>query len=65
MGITDDAKDAFDAAALRANRAVEDTKEHISDKVDEVSAAAKAKAAEAELASVKARNKAKDDLRKS
>lgn len=65
MGFSDDAKEIFDAAAKRVDRAVEDTKEHISDKAAEVTAAAKAKAAEADLAAVKAKNKAKEDLRKS
>jgi hypothetical protein len=65
MGFTDDAKDTVDAAAKRVDRAVEDAQVHVSDKADEVTAAAKAKAAEAELAAVKAKNKAAEDLRKS
>ena len=49
MGITDDAKDALDAAGRKIGRAAEDAKDRIEDKADELKADAKVRQAEAEL----------------
>lgn len=63
MGFADDAKETLDAAGKKVGRAVEDAKEHISDKIDEVKADANVKKAEAERDSTKAKNDAKAKLR--
>jgi hypothetical protein len=48
MGLMDDAKDAVDATGKKIGEVVDDTKERVSDKMDEVSADAKVHRAEAE-----------------
>jgi hypothetical protein len=70
MGILDDAKDAADATGKKVGEWVDDTKERISDKVDEVQAEgevkraeADVKRAEAERDATKAKNEYKEELR--
>ena len=47
MGIADDAKDALDATGKKIGQVVDDTKEKVADKVDEMKADAEVKKAEA------------------
>lgn len=63
MGFMDDAKETAEAAAKKVGEMVEDTVDRAKDKVDELQADAKAKHAEAEAESVRARNEAKERLR--
>ena len=63
MGLMDDAKDTADATGKKVGEWVDDTKERISDKVDEVQADADVKKAEAERDSVKTRNDLKKEIR--
>lgn len=63
MGILDDAKDAADATGKKVGEWVDDTKERISDKVDEVQAEGEVKRAEAERDATKAKNEYKEELR--
>ena len=63
MGFLDDAKDAAQAAGKKVGEWVDDTKERIDDKVDEVKADAEVKRAEAERDSVRAKNEFKEKLR--
>jgi len=63
MGILDDAKDAADATGKKVGEWADDTKERISDKVDEVQADAKVKQAEAERDATESKNKFKETLR--
>ncbi|WEO76544.1 hypothetical protein BJQ94_14390 [Cryobacterium sp. SO2] len=71
MGFADDAKDALAATGQKIQRAAEDTKERVSDKVDEAKADAEVKKAEADVKhaeaerdATKAKNDYKEDLRK-
>ena len=70
MGFLDDAKDAAEATGKKVGEWADDTKERISDKVDEVQAegevkraGADVKKAEAERDATKAKNDYKEDLR--
>jgi hypothetical protein len=65
MGLMDDAKDAAEATGKKVGEWADDTKERISDKVDEVKADADVKAAEAHRDSVEKKNEYKEDLRQS
>lgn len=63
MGFMDDAKDAAEATGEKVGRWAEDTKERISDKVDEAKADADVKRAEADRDRVHAKNEYKEKLR--
>lgn len=65
MGFMDDAKDAADATGKKVGEWVDDTKERVSDKADEVQADAKVAKAEKERDSVEAKNEYKEKLRDS
>jgi hypothetical protein len=65
MGLMDDAKDTAEATGKKVGEWVDDTKERVSDKVDEVKADADLKAAEAHKDAVDAKNEYKEDLRNS
>lgn len=65
MGIAEDAKSTVTEGIKRVERAVGDTVNRASDSIDAVKADAAVKKAEAEQASVKANNVAKEALRKS
>lgn len=65
MGIAEDAKSTVTEGIKRVERAVGDTVNRASDSIDAVKADAAVKKAEAEQASVKANNAAKEALRKS
>ena len=64
MGIADDAKETVRAAATQLGRTVDDTVDKVKDKVAEAKADINVKQAEAERESVRARNVAKEELRK-
>jgi len=70
MGFLDDAKDAAEATGKKVGEWADDTKERVSDKVDEIQAdgevkraEADVKKAEAERDATKAKNDYKEDLR--
>ena len=63
MGFLDDAKDAAEATGKKVGEWADDTKERISDKVDEVQADAEVKKAEADRDRVEAKNEYKEKLR--
>lgn len=63
MGVLDDAKDAAEATGKKVGEWADDTKERISDKVDEVQADAEVKKAEADRDRVEAKNEYKEKLR--
>jgi len=63
MGVLDDAKDAAEATGKKVGEWADDTKERISDKVDEVKADADVKKAEADRDRVQAKNEYKEKLR--
>lgn len=63
MGFTDDAKDAAEATGKKVGEWADDTKERVSDKVDEVKADADVKRAEADRDATKAKNDYKERLR--
>ncbi|MBC7589430.1 MAG: hypothetical protein H7226_00110 [Salinibacterium sp.] len=70
MAFMDDAKDAAHAAGKKIGEVADDTKERVSDKVDEVQADGEVrraegdvKRAEAERDATKAKNDFKEDLR--
>jgi hypothetical protein len=63
MGLLDDAKDAAEATGKKVGEWADDTKERVSDKVDEVKADADVKRAEAERDATKAKNDYKEELR--
>lgn len=63
MGILENAKEAAEAAAKKVGEVVEEGKEHIADKVDEVKADLDVKKAEANRDAVKAKNDVKEKLR--
>jgi hypothetical protein len=70
MGILDNAKDAAEATGKKIGRAVEDAKERLSDKADEVKAESEVKKAEADVKraeaareSTAAKNEYKEGLR--
>ena len=64
MGIVDDAKDAAEATGKKIGEVVDDSKERVSDKFDEVKADADVKKAEANRDATKAKNDYKEELRK-
>jgi hypothetical protein len=59
----DSAKDAADATAKNVGEWVDDTKERVSEKVDEMQADADVRKAEAERDAVHAKNDYKENLR--
>ncbi|MEO8262658.1 MAG: hypothetical protein ABI566_08825 [Pseudolysinimonas sp.] len=61
----DDAKDTAEATGKKVGEWVDDTKERVSDKVDEVKADADVKAAETHRDAVHNKNDYKEDLRQS
>jgi hypothetical protein len=70
MGLMDDAKDAAEATGKKIGEFVDDTKERVSDKVDEMQADAEVgraeadvKRAEAERDVTKAKNEFKENMR--
>ena len=63
MSFMDSAKDAAEATGKKIGEAVDDAKESISDKVDEMQADAEVKKAEAERDAVHAKNEHKENLR--
>jgi len=63
MGFMDTAKDAMDAAGKKAGEVVEDAKERVSDKVDEVRADAEVRKAQANKDAVEAKNDLKERMR--
>ncbi len=63
MGFLDDAKDAAEATGKKVGEWADDTKERVSDKVDEVQADAEVKKAEADRDRVHAKNDYKEKLR--
>jgi hypothetical protein len=65
MGLMDDAKDTAEATGKKVGEWADDTKERLSDKVDEVKADADVKAAEAHRDAVESKNDYKEDLRSS
>ena len=63
MGFMDDAKDAADATGKKVGEFVDDTKERVSDKVDEMKADADVSRAEKERDATHAKNEYKESLR--
>jgi len=63
MGFMESAKDAADATGKKIGETIDDTKERVSDKVDEMQADADLKRAEAERDAVHAKNDYKENLR--
>ncbi len=63
MGFLDDAKDAAEATGKKVGEWADDTKERVSDKVDEVKADAEVTKAEADRDRVQAKNEYKEKLR--
>jgi hypothetical protein len=63
MGLIDDAKDAAEATGKKVGEWADDTKERVSDKVDEAQAEGDVKRAEAERDATKAKNDYKEQLR--
>lgn len=64
MGFMDSAKDTADATGKKIGEAIDDTKERVSDKVDEMQADAEVRRAEAERDAVHAKNEYKEDMRR-
>jgi hypothetical protein len=63
MGFLDNAKDAAEATGKKIGETVDDTKERISDRVDEMQADAEVRKAEADRDTVRAKNEYKEKLR--
>jgi hypothetical protein len=63
MGFMDSAQDAADATGKKIGETIDDTKERVSDKVDEMQADADVKRAEAERDAVHAKNEHKENMR--
>lgn len=63
MGLMDDAKDAAEATGKKVGEWVDDQKERVEDKVDEMKADAEVKKAEADRDRVHAKNDYKESLR--
>lgn len=63
MGFMDDAKDAAEATGKKIGEWADDTKERVSDKADEMKAAAEVRKAEADRDRVQAKNEYKEKLR--
>ena len=65
MGLMDDAKDAAEATGKKVGEFVDDTKERVSDRVDEAKADADVKRAESARDATEAKNDYKEQLRQS
>lgn len=65
MGFADDAKETLDGLGEKLRHGVEEAKDRLGDKADEVKAEANVKKAEAERDSTKERNDFKETLRDS
>ena len=65
MGFADDAKETLDGLGEKLRHGVEEAKDRLGDKADEVKAEANVKKAEAERDSTKQRNDFKETLRDS
>ena len=63
MGFMDNAKDAAEATGKKIGEVVDDTKERVSDRVDEMQADADVRKAEADRDAVHAKNEYKERLR--
>ena len=63
MGLIDSAKDAADATGKKVGEVIDDTKERVSDRIDEMRADAEVSKAEAEREAVHAKNEHKENLR--
>lgn len=63
MGFMDNAQDAADATGKKVGEFVDDSKERVSDKIDEMQADADVKRAEAERDAVHAKNDYKENMR--
>jgi hypothetical protein len=63
MGFMDNAQDAAEATGKKVGEFVDDTKERVSDKIDEIQADADVKRAEAERDAVHAKNDYKENMR--
>ena len=63
MGLMDSAKDAADATGKKVGEVIDDTKERVSDQIDEMRADAEVSKAEAEREAVHAKNEHKENLR--
>ena len=63
MGLMDSAKDAADATGKKVGEVIDDTKERVSDRIDEMRADAEVSKAEAEREAVHAKNEHKENLR--
>lgn len=63
MGLMDSAKDAADATGKKVGEVVDDTKERVADRIDEMRADAEVSKAEAERDAVHAKNEHKENLR--
>jgi hypothetical protein len=63
MGFMDNAQDAADATGKKVGEFVDDTKERVSDKIDEMQADADVKRAEKERDAVHAKNEYKENMR--
>jgi hypothetical protein len=63
MGLMDDAKDTAETAGRKLGDAVEDAKDRVGDKVDEMQADADVKRAERERDAVHGKNEVKEHLR--
>jgi hypothetical protein len=64
MGFMDHAKDTADATGKKIGETLDDTKERISDKIDEMQADADVRRAEAERDAVHAKNEHKENMRR-
>jgi hypothetical protein len=63
MGFMDSAQDAADATGKKVGEVIDDTKERVSDRIDEMQADAEVKRAEAERDAVHAKNEHKENMR--
>ncbi len=63
MGFTDDAKDTAETAARKIGEAVDDAKDRVGDKIEEVKADADVKAAEKHRDEVGKKNEVKEQIR--
>ena len=63
MGLIDDARDAAEATGKKVGEFADDTKERMSDKLDEAKADAEVKRAEGERDATQAKNEYKENLR--
>jgi hypothetical protein len=63
MGLMDDARDAAEATGKKVGEFVDDTRERVSDKADELKADAEVRRAEGERDATEAKNDYKENLR--